>query len=184
MRCAEECARGETLYEVLGIAEGVSDVAIKRAFRQLSLRLHPDKQRGGGAAGAAAAAARFAEVRMAFDLLADASGALYDMHGMESVDDGQERQRGDDFAMELSVTLVELYTGTTKSTIKRRAVCGVQARARTRHAALPTLRRLSERLKRVNVQIAPGLSCSSTRRRSRKSARTAPRRSTPRSAPA
>ena len=69
----------------------------------MSLKLHPDKQRG---AGSAAAAARFREVRAAYDLLQDAERrALYDMHGMEAVDDGQPRQRGEDFRMELSVSL-------------------------------------------------------------------------------
>lgn len=61
-----------------------------QAFRQMSLKLHPDKQRG---TGTAAAAARFSEVRAAYDLLQDAERrALYDMHGMEAVDDGQPRR--------------------------------------------------------------------------------------------
>ena len=121
-RCEDECSRGEDLYEMLGLSEGATEAALKRAFRQMSLRLHPDKQRG---AGRETAAARFQEVRYAYDLLSDPGRrALYDMHGMEAVDDGEPRQRGGDFTMELSVGLAELYTGSTKSlTIKRLVVC-------------------------------------------------------------
>ena len=70
----------------------------------------------------------------------------------------QERQRGDDFAMELQVTLVELYGGASKSlTIKRRAVCKGCKHAHARDT--PRCRRCGDcpnELRRVNVQIAPG----------------------------
>ena len=66
----------------------------EQAFRQMSLKLHPDKQRGPGS-DVVAAASRFSEVRAAYDLLQDAERrALYDMHGMEAVDDGQPRRAG------------------------------------------------------------------------------------------
>ena len=143
-------------YSCSYVCEGWPSAGVacgEQAFRQMSLKLHPDKQRG---AGTAAAAARFSEVRAAYDLLQDAERrALYDMHGMEAVDDGQPRwaavhgglqpgtralaarihrvaalpthgcrQRGEDFRMELSVSLRELYTGAARSlTIKRLVVC-------------------------------------------------------------
>jgi len=77
---------------------------------------------------------------------------------LPSSPDVQERQRGDDFAMELQVTLVELYGGASKSlTIKRRAVCKGCKHAHARDT--PRCRRCGDcpnELRRVNVQIAPG----------------------------
>ena len=34
------------LYEILGLQKGASDADIKKAFRNLSLKYHPDRQQG------------------------------------------------------------------------------------------------------------------------------------------
>ena len=58
--CTDECLRDESLYETLGLYEGATERDLRQAFRRLSLRLHPDKQRS--AEQRAAASTRFAEV--------------------------------------------------------------------------------------------------------------------------
>ena len=98
-------------------------------------------------------------MRAAYDLLQDAERrALYDMHGMEAVDDGQPRQRGEDFRMELSVSLRELYTGAARSlTIKRLVVCKGCKHALARDT--PRCRSCGQcpnEVRTVNVQLAPG----------------------------
>lgn len=39
----ENAERGPNFYQILGLRRGSSAVEIKRAYRQLSLELHPDK---------------------------------------------------------------------------------------------------------------------------------------------
>lgn len=53
------------LYEVLGLGRGASSAEIKKAYRQLSLKYHPDKNPSEDAA------AKFAEVASAYEILSD-----------------------------------------------------------------------------------------------------------------
>src|SRR5215469_7948914 len=53
-------------YEVLGIAKTASEAEIKKAFRALAKKHHPDKH-----AGDAAAQKRFQEISGAYDILGD-----------------------------------------------------------------------------------------------------------------
>ena len=155
--CAAECERGETLYEILGVAEGASELAVKQAFRRLSLRYHPDNARG--RADKAALGARFAEIRAAYELLSDAdSRALYDMHGYDAAHGKSGKQRGPEAAVELEVTLAELYTGATKPlTVRRRVVCKGCAHAyASRTVRCKDCGECPAEIQLVDVQIAPG----------------------------
>src|SRR5215510_5098393 len=53
-------------YEVLGVAKTASEADIKKAFRALAKKHHPDKH-----AGDAAAQKRFQEISGAYDILGD-----------------------------------------------------------------------------------------------------------------
>src|SRR5580704_130690 len=53
-------------YEVLGVAKTASEADIKKAFRSLAKKHHPDKH-----AGDAAAQKRFQEISGAYDILGD-----------------------------------------------------------------------------------------------------------------
>src|SRR5262245_9975515 len=53
-------------YEILGIAKSASEAEIKKAFRTLAKKHHPDKH-----AGDAAAQKRFQEISGAYDILGD-----------------------------------------------------------------------------------------------------------------
>jgi DnaJ-class molecular chaperone len=53
-------------YEVLGVSKGASEAEVKKAFRALAKKHHPDKH-----AGDAAAQKRFQEISAAYDILGD-----------------------------------------------------------------------------------------------------------------
>ncbi|XP_065587197.1 dnaJ homolog subfamily C member 5G [Cyrtonyx montezumae] len=68
---------GESLYRVLGLEKGSSPEEIKRAYRKLALRYHPDKNPDDPAA-----AERFKEINSAHATLSDADRRqLYDQYG-------------------------------------------------------------------------------------------------------
>lgn len=46
----ENAERGPNYYQILGLRRGSSAIEIKRAYRQLSLELHPDKNKSQDAA--------------------------------------------------------------------------------------------------------------------------------------
>ena len=77
--CSLALAGAETLYEVLGVQPTASAKEIRTAYRQLALKLHPDKQSSAGGSGFADTTERFIKVSEAYATLSDgAKRARYD----------------------------------------------------------------------------------------------------------
>uniref|UniRef100_M4BP57 RxLR effector candidate protein n=1 Tax=Hyaloperonospora arabidopsidis (strain Emoy2) TaxID=559515 RepID=M4BP57_HYAAE len=135
---------GKDYYEILGVSRDATSIEIKRAFRKLSLKHHPDKNPGDENA-----AKKFTEVASAYDVLSDEEKkAKYDRYGEDGLshagNDGgndpfdvfsqffgggrqrreQEPSRGPDVVMPLRVSLADLYKGKSlQFSIRRETIC-------------------------------------------------------------
>lgn len=113
-------------YEILGVDESATDREIKKAYRTLSLKHHPDK--GGDAAV-------FKRVSEAYEVLYDGEKrALFDAGGMAAVAKGVGGTdpwgrptgvpKGGDVSVTVSVPLEDMYKGgTVRASVRRRVVC-------------------------------------------------------------
>jgi DnaJ-class molecular chaperone len=128
------------LYERLELEPEASTREIKKKYREMSVKYHPDKVGGGEAA-----IQKFREITEAYEILSDPEKRiLYDHSGISAARKGlqaqeegmspfdmffggggqKEGKRGRNMEIELPVTLEDLYVGNEKSaTVKRRIVC-------------------------------------------------------------
>ena len=69
-------------YEVLGVARDASEATLKKAFRKLALKNHPDRNKDDPGAEA-----RFKEIAEAYDVLSDPEKRrIYDQYGHQGLD--------------------------------------------------------------------------------------------------
>ena len=81
-------------YEVLGVDRNASDADVKKAYRRLAMRYHPDRNPDQGEE----AANRFKEAKRAYEVLSDADKrAAYDQFGHAGVDTASAGTSGDPF---------------------------------------------------------------------------------------
>lgn len=81
-------AAGQDFYKILGVSRTASEKEIKKAYRQLSLQYHPDKNPGDPTARD-----KFVEVSRAYEVLSDADKRrVYDQGGEEGLK--QQQQQG------------------------------------------------------------------------------------------
>ncbi|XP_003707298.1 dnaJ protein homolog 1 [Megachile rotundata] len=74
---------GKDYYRILGISQNASDDEIKKAYRKLALKYHPDKNRSAGAEE------KFKEIAEAYEVLSDAKKReVYDKFGEEGLKGG------------------------------------------------------------------------------------------------
>jgi molecular chaperone DnaJ len=71
-------------YEILGVPRNASDDDIKKAYRKLAMKYHPDRNQGDAAK---AAEEKFKETKEAYEVLSDAAKrGAYDQYGHAGVD--------------------------------------------------------------------------------------------------
>ena len=74
---------GKDYYKILGVARGASEDEIKKAYRKLALKYHPDKNQSAGAEE------KFKEIGEAYDVLSDnKKKQVYDQYGEEGLKGG------------------------------------------------------------------------------------------------
>jgi DnaJ family protein B protein 4 len=76
---------GRDYYDVLGVGKNATDDDLKKAYRKLALKWHPDKNQG----NQEEASTRFKEISEAYDVLSDPEKKkIYDMYGEEALKTG------------------------------------------------------------------------------------------------
>ncbi len=79
-------------YDVLGVPKNASDEDIKKAYRKLAMKYHPDRNQGDDSKKAEE---KFKEAKEAYEMLSDAQKrAAYDQHGHAGVDPNAGGFRG------------------------------------------------------------------------------------------
>jgi molecular chaperone DnaJ len=93
-------------YEVLGVSRSASDDDIKKAYRRLALKFHPDRNPDDGPA----AEERFKEISEAYQVLADAERrSLYDRFGHAAFEQGGGPGAGFDFSAGFEDIIGDLF---------------------------------------------------------------------------
>src|ERR1035437_9044391 len=71
-------------YEVLGVPKNASEEEIKKSYRKLAMKHHPDRNQG---SASKVSEEKFKEAKEAYEMLSNAQKrAAYDQHGFAGVD--------------------------------------------------------------------------------------------------
>lgn len=168
----------EEHYETLGISKGASQTEVKKAFRNLAKKNHPDK--GGDEE-------KFKEMQNAYEILSDPEKReLYDQYGDEGVQNGggggghggidifdlfnggggrrgqaakSRKRQGENVVFPLKVTLEDLYNGMTKKLrLTKNIICGTCTGMGSKSGKSTTCRGCNGSGRRVVVrQLGPGM---------------------------
>lgn len=134
------CLAAQSYYQVLGLRKDASETDIKKAYRKLSKKYHPDINPD------EAAHEKFINVAKAYEILSDTeTRGIYDRHGEEGLKQHearkagggqqdmfsrffgggqQQEQRGPGLLTNLEVDLADMYSGrTVEFQIPRKIIC-------------------------------------------------------------
>jgi DnaJ-class molecular chaperone len=118
-------ACGEDFYKILNIARDADTKQIKKAFRTLSVKYHPDKNQGNKENQE-----HFLKINKAYETLMDPEKRkTYDIYGEEGLDQqnnlmNQNKQKGPNARVDINVELEDLYNGSVKElSLQKNIVC-------------------------------------------------------------
>jgi DnaJ-class molecular chaperone len=103
------CQRETYLYELLEVDEKATSDELKKAFRRLSIKYHPDRN-----AGNEEIQKKYVEIKRAYEVLIDVAKRItYDLHGEAGLKELEKNplRKGGDFRTEMWIPLEKFYTG-------------------------------------------------------------------------
>lgn len=107
------------LYELLDVDDTAEFSDIKKSYRKLSIKYHPDKNTDHKG--------HFEAITAAYEILsAMDKRVLYDTGGMQAIKDYEKgnMEEGPDIDQEMHFTLADFYLGATRTlNVKRRVIC-------------------------------------------------------------
>lgn len=117
---------GDDFYKILNIKRDANERDVKKAFRALSLKYHPDKNPGNKQAHD-----MFIKVNKAYETLSDQEKRkVYDIYGEEGLDNqntkmmNQNKQKGHNVRVDINIELEDLYNGAVKElSLQKNVVC-------------------------------------------------------------
>ncbi|KAF8734224.1 DnaJ protein, partial [Rhizoctonia solani] len=134
-------AAGKDFYKVLDVDRGAGDATIKKAYKKLSKKYHPDKN------NTPEAKDKFVEISRAYEVLSDSEKrAIYDRHGEDGLKQHEagknapdpfsmfsnffggghheQSRKGPTMLTEFEVSLADMYSGNhVEFRIKKRILC-------------------------------------------------------------
>ncbi|CAG7852486.1 SubName: Full=Related to SCJ1 protein {ECO:0000313/EMBL:CCA74956.1} [Serendipita indica DSM 11827] len=129
LTCALYVLGGRNFYKILDLDRSASDADIKKAYKRLSRKFHPDRNKDEGAE------AKFVEITQAYEALSDPEKRqIYDRHGEEGLqahEGGQHSNPFDVFSNFFGgghppriLNLADVYTGNSvEFMIKKKILC-------------------------------------------------------------
>lgn len=116
---------GEDFYALLGVKREASQKEIKKAFRSLSLKYHPDRNPGDEKAHA-----MFVKINRAHETLIDPElKRIYDIYGEEGLEkehniSHQQKNRGPNARVDMTISLEDLYNGASREiSLEKNVIC-------------------------------------------------------------
>lgn len=174
---------GRDFYKILGVPKNSTDAQMKKAYRKLALKHHPDRNPD----NVEAATEKFKEISEAFEILSDPEKrGIYDQYGEEGLKEGGMghgmdpgsifeqffggggggRGRGrrgptktEDIVFELGVELEDFYKGRVrKLKVNKKVLCGTcKGEGAKQKGAMKSCTRCGGRgIRLVTQQVAPG----------------------------
>ena len=130
--CLSTLSLASDYYETLEVNNDASETEIKKAFRKMSAKYHPDKNQGDDDAHK-----KYVEINKAYGVLSDPEKRqVYDLRGVQGLEEysqggnmdmwGNRRgqPRGPNAHADVSVDLAELYNGAVKDmSIQKNVIC-------------------------------------------------------------
>ena len=105
-------------YEVLGVAKNASDDDIKKSYRKLAMKYHPDRNPG---EGAKEAEEKFKEAKEAYEMLSDAQKrAAYDRYGHAGVAGNIGPFAYPDFSADMADIIADIFASAFRGRDSRR----------------------------------------------------------------
>ncbi len=105
---------GKDYYSILGVSRSASDDELKKAYRKLALKYHPDKNKAAGAEE------KFKEIGEAYDVLSDPKKRqVYDQFGEEGLKGGAGSGGGGGINPESSGGFTYTYHGDPRATFSQ-----------------------------------------------------------------